>query len=279
MVHRGYQHDLILTASGHPPSSASTGCSPAPATGVASLPMRPWRIARADRVGSVVAGLALPAAADLPVSEYLGRLDAKLPAAHRVRRGVLAEVGDGIACAVESRMADGASASAAARAALTELGAAEDLAASMAAEIAPWSAHRTGLLLLIGGPVVGLAWVAASPPAAGPWDRVEQALLAVPPYPVLLALAVPAALIAFAGAGLLRRRLPVLGSASVVASMWAGVACVAGDAMLLVAASSFDAPSPWLTVAVAASLLRLTAASVAVRRIARLNAVAHRATG
>ena len=241
--------------------------------------MRRWPIARGDRVASVVAGLGLPAAAEPSVQEYLRRLDARLPAAHRVRRGVLAEVGDGLACAVESRMADGASASEATRAALTELGAAEDLATSMAAEVAPWSAHRTGLFLLVGGPVVGLTWVAASPPAASPWDRVEQALLAVPPYPVLLALAVPAALIAFAGAGLMRRRLPVLGAASVVASMWAGVACVAGDALLLVTASSVDAVSPWLAVAVAASLLRLTAASVAVRRIARLHAVVDRATG
>lgn len=74
-----------------------------------------------------------------------------------MRRGVLAEVGDGIACAIESRMADGASAFEAAREALTELGPAEDLAAAMAAEIVPLTAHRTGLLLLVSGPVVGLA--------------------------------------------------------------------------------------------------------------------------
>jgi hypothetical protein len=249
------------------------------AAGVAFLRMTPWHVARTDRVDSVVAGLALPSGAADAVREYLGCLDASLPAAGRVRRGVLAEVGDGIACAVESRMVDGASAADAVRSALTELGPAEDLAAAMAAEIAPLSAHRTGLLFLVAGPVVGLVWVASSPPAVGPWDRVEQALLAVPLYPVLLTLAVPAALIAFAGAGPVSRRLPVLGSASVVASLWAGVACVAGDAMLLVAAGMADARSAWLIVAVAASLLRLTTATVAVRRIARLHAVGHRGTG
>jgi hypothetical protein len=241
--------------------------------------MGPWRIARTDRVASVVAGLALPSAAADQVRGYLERLDAALPTAHRVGRGVLAEVGDGIACSVESRMADGASGVEAARAALSELGPADDLATAMAAEIAALGAHRTGLFLLIGGPVVGLAWVASTPSAAGPWDRVEQALGAVPLYPVLLALAVPAALIAFAGAGPLSRRLPVPGSASVVASMCAGVACAAGDAMLLVATLSMDVWSSWLTVAAAASVLRLTTATIAVRRGARLHAVVQRAAG
>jgi hypothetical protein len=113
-------------------------------------------------------------------------------------------------------MADGASATDTARAALAELGAAENLAASMAAEVAPWSAHRTGLLVVVGGPVVG--WRALRParrrPARGTGSRRCSRFRRTR--------AVPAALIALTGAGLLRRRLPALGSASVVVSMWAG---------------------------------------------------------
>ena len=84
-----------------------------------------------------------------------------------------------------SRVAAGERPADAARAAVAELGRPERLAAALAAELAPLNAHRTGLLLLVGGPVVGAAWIAARSPTLDWWDRAEQALRAVPAYPVL----------------------------------------------------------------------------------------------
>jgi hypothetical protein len=229
-------------------------------------------------VDSVVVRLALPHEAAGVVSDYLFRLAGALPSNGRLRRGVLAEVGDGIACAVESRVAAGERPADAARAAVAELGRPEGLAADLAAELAPLSAHRTGLLLLVGGPVVGMAWIAARSPALDWWDRAEQALRAVPAYPVLLALAVPAALVAVVGAGPLCRRWPRLGSASVPAALFAGLACVAGDALLLAVAGLAMAADPWLLLAVGASTIRLILASVAVGRVARLRAAGRPST-
>jgi hypothetical protein len=230
-------------------------------------------------VDSVVVRLALPHEAAVVVGDYLARLAGALPSNGRLRRGVLAEVGDGIACAVESRVVAGERPADAARAAVAELGRPEGLAAALAAELAPLSAHRIGLLLLVGGPVVGVAWMASRSPSLDWWDRAEQALRAVPAYPVLLALAVPAALVAVAGAGPLLRRWPRLGSASVLAALCAGLACVAGDALLLAAAGSAMTANPWLLLAVGASAVRLILASVAVHRVARLRTAGRRSAG
>lgn len=230
-------------------------------------------------VDSVVVRLALPPEAAAVVRDYLSRLAGALPPDGRLRRGLLAEVGDGLACAVESRVAVGERPADAAWAAVAELGRPERLAAALAAELAPLTAHRTGLLLLVGGPVVGAAWIAAGAPAADWWDRAEQALRAVPAYPMMLALAVPAALVAVAGAGPLCRRWPRLGSVSVLAALCAGLVCVAGDALLLATAGLVMTANPWLLLAVAASAIRLILASVAVYRVARWRAAAGPSAG
>jgi hypothetical protein len=230
-------------------------------------------------VDSTIARLALPHDAAGVVRDYLARVAGALPPIRRLRRGVLAELGDGIACAVESRVAAGERPVDAARAAVAELGRPAAIAAALTAELAPLSAHRTGLMLLVGGPVVGVAWIAAGSPTLDWWDRVEQALRAVPAYPVLLALAVPAALVAVVGAGPLCRRWPRLGSASVLAALCAGLACVAGDALLLAWAGSAMATNPWLLTAVAASAIRLILAASAVHRVARLRAAGRQPVG
>ena len=229
-------------------------------------------------VDSVIARLALPHQAAVVVRDYLARLAGTLPSNGRLRHGVLAEVGDGIACAVESRVAAGEQPADAARAAVAELGRPETLAAALAAELAPLSAHRTGLLLLVGGPIVGVAWIAARSPTPDWWDRAEQALRAVPAYPIVLALAVPAALVAVVGAGPLCRRWPRLGSVSVLAALCAGLACVAGDALLLAAAGLAMTANPWLLLAAGASTSRLILASLAVHRVARLRTAARHPT-
>ncbi|HEY6593953.1 MAG TPA: hypothetical protein VI011_07560 [Asanoa sp.] len=217
-----------------------------------------------------VNALSLPEGAAEAVHAYLDRLDAALPASARDRHEVVAEVGDGLACAVEAGIAADVAPAAAAAAAIAELGAADDLAAGYAAELAPRAAHRTGLALILSGPVVGSAWLAAGPAADLP-GRFTALLTAVPLYPLLLAVAVPAAVIGVVGA-----RLPMAAAWSSRAAVLAAAACIVADVMLLAAA--LDAPADhdrvWLAVAASVSGTRLVSAGVAMRRVARLELAA-----
>lgn len=218
-----------------------------------------------------VNALSLPEGAAEAVHAYLDRLDAALPASARDRHQVVAEVGDGLACAVEAGIAADVAPAAAAAAAIAELGAADDLAAGYAAELAPRAAHRTGLALILSGPVIGSAWLAAAGPAADLPGRFTELLTAVPLYPLLLAVAVPAAVIGVVGA-----RLPMPAAWSSRAAVLAAAACIVADIMLL--ATALDAPADhdrvWLAVAASVSGTRLVSAGVAMRRVARLELAA-----
>lgn len=218
-----------------------------------------------------VDGLSLPEGAAEAVHAYLDRLDSVLPASARDRHEVVAEVGDGLACAVEAGLAAGVAPAAAARAAIGELGTADDLAAAYAAELAPRAAHRTGLALILSGPVIGLAWLAAAGPAADLPGRFTELLTDVPLYPLLLAVAVPAAVVGVAGA-----RLPVPAAWSSRAAVLAAAVCIVADVMLLTAAlhAPNDRDRAWLAVAASVSGVRLVFAGVAMRRVARLELAA-----
>jgi hypothetical protein len=218
--------------------------------------------------------------ADATVHGYLRRLAAALPASARVRREVVAEVGDGLACAVEARVAAGATPAVAAHAAVEELGDAERLAAGLAGELASRAGHRVGLTLVVSGPAVGLAWLAGT--ASGTAStadlsgRLAGVLAGAPLYPLLLAIAVPAALLAAAGAGAAARHLPSLARWSGRAALVAAGASLAADVMLLAAAAGAPAGRHhlWLGIAATASVLRLTVAAAAAHRIARLELAA-----
>jgi hypothetical protein len=70
------------------------------------------------------------------VSDYLSRLGERLPGGRRARSLVLAEIADGLACAVDARVEDGQSPADAAHAAVGELGEPDQVAAAFARR--PW---------------------------------------------------------------------------------------------------------------------------------------------
>jgi hypothetical protein len=211
----------------------------------------------------------MQASDDPVVVAYLDELLEALPAGRRTRAAIRAELSDGLACAIDARVERGEDPHAAAEAAVTEFGEPRALARDFARELAAESAHRIGLGLVGAGPFVGLLWVAASPaaPGAGWLTRIVTALSAMPVYPVLLALVVPAAVVAIVAS----RRSDRLGvGLAAGAAQVAALGCVAGDVSLLMAIHGETLGF----VAAAASAARLTVVLLAGRRVARLRAAA-----
>jgi hypothetical protein len=218
----------------------------------------------------------LPPDARAAVDGYLVALAAGLPVSRRSRRDILAEVGDGLSCAVEARMRSGADVQVAVAGAVAEFGSPGEVAAAFAERATSVIAHRAGLALVLTGPAVGLAWVNARGGEAGDGiHRVAGMLSAVPLFAVVLAITVPAAIVATAGAGRLARRLrppvSVTGRAALVAMSGA----IVGDVSLVAAVAGGDLGQPHaglLAVAIGLSVVRLSAASLTARRIAALRA-------
>jgi hypothetical protein len=221
-------------------------------------------------------GLA-PAAVDI-VGGYLVELASHLPAGRRARKEILAEVADGLTCAVENHLRAGRSGEAAARAAVAEFGDPRTVAAAFIRQLGPVVAHRLGAGLVLTGPLVGLTWVAAYATAGLDWwSQIVNVLSAMPQYPLILAVTVPAAMVAITGSGWAARHLVVPPRVVTGAAIVAAIGCVAGDLSLLSAAILSRnliaaGPASPIVLAIAASLVRLSAAVWAGRRIARLRA-------
>jgi hypothetical protein len=215
-----------------------------------------------------------------PIAAYLAAVDRGVPAGRRARRAIVTELADGLACSVQAHVDAGLPADEAAVAAVAEFGDPRELAANFAHQLAGSTAHRTGLALVVTGPMVGLTWVAAyaAHSGAGWREQIAAVLTAVPSLAVILVVVVPAAIVAAAGAGRLARRVPVAARAAATAAVLAAFGCVAGDAMLLSTAvvTALHRPS-WTVlvgVAVGVSTVRLAAAATAGRRCALLRAAA-----
>lgn len=220
-------------------------------------------------------------AARPPLEDYMDELARGLPGSRRARTAILAEVGDGLADTVEKHQAEGATPDQAATAAIEEFGSPRTLAAHFATELAGITAHRVGLALVCTGPVVGLVWLAAfiaRGDGLGWTGELTAMLSTIPTYAVVLALVVPAALLATAGAGTAARRLPVGPRLAAAAASFAAIGCVVGDATLitsLIVSTMRGADESWLAaVAVLFSSVRLTFAVLAARRCAALRAAA-----
>lgn len=213
------------------------------------------------------------------VVAYLDELAAGLPCSRSARAAILDEVGDGLVEAVTASSEAGLSPAVAARTAVAQFGAPPVLAAGFAAELAGVAAHRVGLALIGTGPIVGAVWLAAFSARSGLtwWHQLMTLWSTVPAYALILALAVPAALVAAAaGSG----RLPDwagLGSKGAAgAAMIAATGCVIGDASLLTGLAA-SAGSGWSALAWGAaglSLVRLSSVAAAGRRCARLRSAA-----
>jgi len=206
---------------------------------------------------------------------YLDRLAAGLIGGRRARAEIVAEIADGLAESVEAHVRRGVPPVAAARLAVAEFGDPAELAALFMAERAGAAAHRVGLGLVVTGPAVGAVWVAqfASRSGSGWWEQAGAMLPALPAYALILAVAVPAALLAAAaGAGRLSRRLGLAPRHAATAAVIAACATVIGDGTLLVGLVAAPGWSPLATVAAGVSLARLGLAGGAARWCAALRA-------
>jgi hypothetical protein len=225
------------------------------------------------------AGLAPPAAQ--LISGYLADLDAHLPAGPRIRKAILLELADGLSCAVTERVRAGQSPADAAQAAIAESGDPNTVAAAFARQLGLTASHRLGLGLVLTGPLVGLSWVVASTTAGPDWlARILQVLAAMPQFPLILPVTVLTAMLAITGSGRAARLVTLPGHVVTGAALIAVIGCVMADVSLLTTAllshrltSSGAGGLP--AIAVAASMVRLSAVALAGRRIARLRAGAN----
>jgi hypothetical protein len=218
-------------------------------------------------------------AADAVLAGYLTDLAGRLVLSRRRRADVVAEVADGLACAVDRRVEDGTSARDAAVAAVREFGDTATMAAAFNRQQLTVTGHRIGLGLVGTGPLVGLAWICARTDAGRDWpQRISETLSWSPLYPGVLIVSVMAALIAFAGAGPIARRITVPASWAATAAVVAATSCGIGDLSLIVSlAGGGDPtvlPAAQTVVAAAASMARLSVVALAGRRVLRLRVAA-----
>jgi hypothetical protein len=218
--------------------------------------------------------LGLPAEAASIVDDYVTTVAAFLPVGRRIRHHMAAEIGDGLACAVDARLAHGVVPRDAARAAVAEFGDPQLLASSLAHELAPAAGRRTGATLLVTGPLVGVVWVVAYRAGSANWlSNVAAVLSSVPVVPLVLLLAVPAAVVAVAGPYVLGRRLTLPPGLVPVAAIIATSAVMVGDATLVGTTLIHGRGiSALIGVAMLVSVVRACLAAAAMRRIVRLRA-------
>jgi hypothetical protein len=193
------------------------------------------------------------------VARYLDVLAAGLPA---VRTDAVVEVADGLVDAVHAYQRTGVPPELAARRAVAECGDPARLAAELAGELAATGARRLGRALVLTGPLVGSAWVTGYAVRDGVtwWAELHTVLTRVPLLPFVLAVTVPAAVLAVLGA-----RARVVAGCAVLASG----GCVLGDALLLGTATAAGWSWP-VAAAAAVSVVRLSSVALAGRRCARL---------
>ena len=212
------------------------------------------------------------------VADYLAAVTTQLPGPPSVRAAVTDELRDGLLEARELHQARGCSPQEATAAAIAEFGDPRMVAAAFGPELGAVQARRVALGLLVTGPLVGLAWIAAVvvndlPPwrhqLIGPW-------LALPVAGLALAVAGPALGLTVAATGRLGRRLGAgFGRRAALAPTAAAVAALAAvlaDLTLLAILGGQALAGPgslvWAPVVLAASasLTRVTLAGRAARR-------------
>jgi hypothetical protein len=211
------------------------------------------------------------------VTDYLAAVTAQLPGPPAARVAVTDELRDGLLEALQTHQARGCSRAEATAAAITEFGDPDTVAAAVAPELAAVQARRVAVGLLVTGPLVGLAWIAAvAVNAVPPWrHQLIGPWLALPVVALALAVAGPALGLTVATTGRPSRRLgPVVHRASLppTAAAVAALAAVVADLTLVGIVTGHaltDPGSPvWAPVVLAASasLTRVTVAGRAARR-------------
>ncbi|MBW0126570.1 permease prefix domain 1-containing protein [Pseudonocardia oceani] len=216
-------------------------------------------------------GPVLSPAARQVLATWLDQVGAALGGPARLRARIVAELDDGVHSAAEQHLATGTDPLDAARAAVAQFGDPDTVAASFHGELTAHLARRTGTALVGSGPLVGIVWLAALVPPLWP-PRPAEFLGAHPLYLAVLAVAVPAALVAITLTGPLGHRLAHHPAHAARAATFAATACVVGDALLLTTFAHTAVATPtalsWPTapLAVAVSATRLVLAFRAARR-------------
>ena len=211
------------------------------------------------------------------VADYLAAVTTQLTGPPAARAAVTDELRDGLLEALEAHQARGCSQTEATAAVIAEFGDPGTVAAAFGPELGAVQARRVALGLLVTGPLVGLAWMAAVvvnalPPwrhqLIGPW-------LALPLVGLALSVAGPALGLTVAATGRLGRRLGrVVDRATLppTAAAVAALAALVADLTLLGIITGHALTSPesfvWAPVVLAASasLTRVTLAGRAAHR-------------
>jgi HAAS len=122
--------------------------------------------------------------AQVQVDAYCRDLAAGLRGPRHRRERILAELRDGLDHAVSDHIANGLTATEAAKAAIAEFGTPDAVADAFAGELATAYARRTIVLFIVTGPLVGIWWLLLLQPH--PWRTGLIALLvAIPVIPLL----------------------------------------------------------------------------------------------
>jgi hypothetical protein len=203
------------------------------------------------------------------VERYLAELGARLLGPRTARTRVLTEIRDGLTETIDACRADGMQPDVAAATAIGEFGDPTTVAKSFDAELATAFARRTIAIFILTGPMVGIWWLLLL--HAAPWRTgVLATLIAIPALP-LIALAIATAAGTFATTGRLMRWLPEASATrALTAAATIATLCLAGDLTVLGVlavhlATGWHHPIPLMAVAATASILRIAAATIAVR--------------
>jgi hypothetical protein len=227
--------------------------------------------------GSDLNGPGQPTGLDA-VADYLSTVGARLTGPLAARTRIIDELRDGLTEALEVHLARGRTPQEATAAAVAEFGDPRMVAVAFGPELAAVQARRVALGLLVTGPLVGSAWIAAvAVNALPPWrHQLTGPWLALPLVGLALAVACPTLGLTVAATGRLGRRLGGwFGRRATVpptAAAVAGLAAVLADLTLLAIIGSQTLATPgsrvWAPVIVAAgaSLVRVTLAGSAARR-------------
>jgi hypothetical protein len=220
--------------------------------------------------------LSAPTARDA-VADYLAAVTAQLPGPTATRVAITDELRDGLLEALEAHQVHGYSQAEATEAAIAEFGDPATVAAAFGPELGAVQARRVALGLLVTGPLIGLAWIAAvAINALPPWrHQLTGPWLALPLVGVALAVAGLALGLTVTTTGRLSRRLGLVihrATLPPTAAAVAALAAVVADLTLLGIITGHALTSPgwpgWAPVVLAtsASLTRVTVAGRAARR-------------
>jgi hypothetical protein len=221
-----------------------------------------------------VSGPRHPPAGRDAVADYLAAVAARLTGPAAARAAITEELRDGLLETLERELARRRSHREAMAAALAEFGDPATVAAAFAPELAAAQARRVALGLLVTGPLVGLAWVAAvAANAMPPWrQELTGPWLALPLVGLALVVAGPALGLTVAATGRLGARLGRRATLPPTTAAIAALAAVVADLTLLAVVTGQGLTGPGSPVlapvllAVAASLTRVTLAGRALRR-------------